>query len=106
MLNRYQYTGMTEEESLGNGWQEACHPDDLEEATKLWHQSLDTGYPYSTEYRCRNRDGEYRWMLVRALPMRNMETGAVERWFGTYTDIQETVETRSAAKQLVSLSCS
>jgi hypothetical protein len=41
-------------------------------------------------------------MVAHALPMRNMDTGAIERWFGTFTDIQETVETRAAAKRLVS----
>ena len=98
---RYEYTGRTEEESLGNTWRAAFHPDDTMVADKLWDHSIKTGEPYSTEYRCRNKEGKYRWMLARALPLRNMHTGAIERWFGTCTDIQETVETRSAAKRLV-----
>jgi PAS domain S-box-containing protein len=104
MLCRCEYTGRTEEESLGTAWRSAFHADDTKRADKLWAYSLKTGYPYSTEYRCRNREGKYRWMLARALPMRNIQTGAIERWFGTFTDIQETVETRSAAKRLVSTS--
>lgn len=102
MLYRYEYTGRTEQESLGTAWRSSFHPGDTKEADKLWAYSLETGYPYSTEHRCRNREGKYRWMLVRALPMRNLQTGAIERWFGTFTDIQETVETRTAAKRLVS----
>jgi signal transduction histidine kinase len=102
MLCRYEYTGRTEQKSLRTAWRSAFHPDDAKEADKLWAHSLETRYPYSAEYRCRNRDGKCRWMLACALLMRNMHTGAIERWFRTFTDNQETVETRAAAKRLVS----
>lgn len=102
MLNRYEYTGRTEEESLGHGWRDSFHPDEEAETEERWWHSRDTGAPFSTENRCKNKDGEYRWMLVRALPLKNMQTGVIERWFGTSTDIHEMVETRSAAKRLVS----
>lgn len=101
MRCRYEYTGQTEQESLGAAWRIALHPDDAKEADKLWAHSLKTGQPYSAEHRCRKRDGEYRWMLARALPITNIQTGAIEKWFGTFTDIQEPIETRSAAKRLV-----
>ncbi|KAH7391349.1 hypothetical protein BKA64DRAFT_710256 [Cadophora sp. MPI-SDFR-AT-0126] len=96
----YEYTGLTEDESLGMGWKLPFHPDDMVSTGKKWEHSLKTGDPYSTEYRCRRNDGEWRWMLGRALPMRNLQTGAIEKWFGTCTDIHESVETRFAAKRL------
>ncbi|KAH7319265.1 hypothetical protein BKA65DRAFT_409056 [Rhexocercosporidium sp. MPI-PUGE-AT-0058] len=96
----YEYTGLTEEDSLGMGWKLPFHPDDMVSTGKKWAHSLKTGEPYSTEYRCRNKDGEWRWMLGRALPMRNLQTGAIEKWYGTCTDIHESVETRFAAKRL------
>ncbi|KAK0118097.1 hypothetical protein ONS95_012402 [Cadophora gregata] len=96
----YEYTGLTEDESLGMGWRLPFHPDDMVSTGKKWEHSLNTGDPYSTEYRCRNKDGEWRWMLGRALPMRNLQTGAIEKWYGTCTDIHESVETRFAAKRL------
>jgi len=83
------------------GWRLPFHPDDMVSTGKKWAHSLKTGDPYSTEYRCRSKDGEWRWMLGRALPMRNLQTGAIEKWFGTCTDIHESVETRFAAKRLV-----
>lgn len=68
---------------------------------KKWSHSLATGDPYDTEYRCRRHDGQWRWMLGRALPMKNKRTGAIEKWFGTCTDIHEAVEARFAAKRMV-----
>ena len=79
----YDYTGLTEEESLGMGWQLPFHPEDMPVSERRWQHSLATGAPYSTEYRCRNKDGEWRWMLGRALPLRNKISGAIEKWFGT-----------------------
>jgi PAS domain S-box-containing protein len=102
-VKRYEYTGLTEEQSLGMGWQLPFHPDDMPATGKRWQHSLKTGDPYSTEYRCRNKDGEWRWMLGRALPLRNKQTGAIEKWFGTCTDIHEGIESRFAAKRMASI---
>lgn len=78
----YSYTGLSEDHSLGGGWRNPFHPDDMAETEKRWKQSLKTGEPYMTEYRCRNKDGDWRWFLGRALPLRNKETGEIEKWFG------------------------
>ena len=97
----YDYTGLTEEESLGMGWQLPFHPEDMSATSKRWQHSLATGAPYSTEYRCRNKDGDWRWMLGRALPLRNKQTGVIEKWYGTCTDIHEAVEARFAHLRMV-----
>ncbi|RYP06163.1 hypothetical protein DL765_009609 [Monosporascus sp. GIB2] len=96
----YDYTGLSLEDSLGWGWTRAFHPDDVPEAERKWRHSLESGAPYMTEYRCRSRQGEWRWMLGRALPLRNKRTGEIERWFGTFTDVHETLEAKMAAKQV------
>ncbi|HVK18576.1 MAG TPA: PAS domain-containing protein [Fimbriiglobus sp.] len=85
---RYEYTGLTPEESLGRGWSLPLHPDDRPRAEDQWRQATDTGEPYETEYRIRGRDVDYRWFLSRALPVRD-ESGAIVRWYGTCTDIDE-----------------
>ncbi|MBZ4418777.1 PAS domain-containing protein [Myxococcus sp. RHSTA-1-4] len=82
------YTGLTREETAGEGWRRAFHPDDLEEADRRWAHSLRTGEPYEVEYRCRRHDGVWRWFLGRARPLRD-ESGRVVRWFGTCTDIDD-----------------
>ncbi|KAK0729137.1 hypothetical protein B0T21DRAFT_292312 [Apiosordaria backusii] len=95
----YTYTGLTEEESFGEGWAKPFHPDDMIETGKRWKHSLETGEPYMTEYRCRSKDGEWRWFLGRALPLRNKQTGEIEKWFGTCTDVHESIETKIEAKR-------
>jgi len=57
-------------------------------AMKAWSRSLETGEPYSVEYRCRRFDGSWRWMLGRALPFRDAD-GKIQGWFGTCTDFDE-----------------
>ncbi|ESA43824.1 autoinducer 2 sensor kinase/phosphatase luxQ, variant [Neurospora crassa OR74A] len=95
----YSYTGLSVEASLGGGWRTAFHPDDLAEADKRWQNSTRTGEPYVIEYRCRSKDGEWRWFLGRALPLKNKQTGEIEKWFGTCTDVHETMEAKLEAKR-------
>jgi len=78
----YHYTGLSQEDSLGLGWQNPFHPDDMSETERRWRHSLATGEPYVTEYRCRSRNGDWRWFLGRALPLKNKDTGKIEKWFG------------------------
>lgn len=84
---------------MGTGWQLPFHPDDIPSSKEKWEHSLATGDEYVTEYRCRRHDGEWRWMLGRALPLRDHKTGTILKFFGTCTDVQDLVEARLAAKQ-------
>ncbi|KAL8970723.1 MAG: hypothetical protein Q9197_003664 [Variospora fuerteventurae] len=86
-------------ESSGTGWAHSFHPDDVPEAKRRWEHSLATGDQYSIEYRCRRYDGEWRWMLGRALPLRDSRTNTIVKWFGTCTDIHEQVQARQEAKR-------
>lgn len=96
----YDYTGTTEGDAVGSGWANVLHPDDVERAQRRWRQSLDSGEPYSIEYRFRRHDGEYRWFLGQALPQRDA-SGAIVRWFGTLTDIQDKKEAEAEREQLL-----
>jgi PAS domain S-box-containing protein len=84
----YEYTGATPDVTRGGGWNDKLHPDDQQRAWERWKRSLESGEDYEIEYRFRRADGEYRWFLGRALPMRD-ETGRIVRWFGTCTDIDD-----------------
>ncbi|THY75273.1 hypothetical protein D6C87_00535 [Aureobasidium pullulans] len=95
----YEYTGLSVEQSLGSGWENPFHPDDMELTGKRWRHSLTTGEEYRTEYRCLSHDGEWRWMLGRAVPMKD-ESGKIVKWFGTCTDIHELVLAREDARQM------
>lgn len=84
----YEFTGVPEGSTDGEAWNGMFHPDDQDRAWKRWRYSLETGEPYEIEYRLRHRSGDYRWVLGRAMPIRD-ETGQVIRWMGTCTDIHE-----------------
>ncbi|HEY2210753.1 MAG TPA: ATP-binding protein [Bradyrhizobium sp.] len=82
------YTGLSVQSTSGLGWQATLHPDDVDDHMSRWQQSLATGEPFESEARHRNANGEYRWFLVRAVPLRD-EHGKVRKWYGTLTDIED-----------------
>ncbi|BAY34265.1 two-component hybrid sensor and regulator [Nostoc carneum NIES-2107] len=84
----YNYTGKTLEQTNGEGWQTILHPDDVQRTSEVWQNSLRTGKTYEIEYRFLRADGEYRWHLGRAFPLRNQE-GEIINWFGSCTDIHD-----------------
>ncbi|KAH8732934.1 putative histidine kinase HHK6p, partial [Phaeosphaeriaceae sp. PMI808] len=94
----YDYTGLTEDESLGEGWRLPFHLDDITATKARWFHSLKTGDEYNTEYRCQRFDGEWRWMLGRALPFYD-DNGRIIKWFGTCTDIHDLVMARQEARR-------
>lgn len=89
----YEFTGVPEGTTYGNAWSGLFHPADMGRTWQLWQHSLATGEPYEVEYRLRHRSGEYRWVLGRALPLRD-DQGRIIRWMGTCTDIHEQVIAR------------
>jgi PAS domain S-box-containing protein len=82
------YTGLTLEESSGHGWNKPYHPDDQQRAWDAWQNATKMKGTYSLECRLRRADGTYQWWLVRGVPVFD-ENGAVSKWFGTCTDIDE-----------------
>jgi PAS domain S-box-containing protein len=85
----FEYTGMTWEQTQGWGWEPVLHPDDFQMCMDLWCESIRTGKIYQIEYRFRRAsDGQYRWHLGRAFPLRN-DKGQIIKWFGSCTDIDD-----------------
>lgn len=83
------FSGLDIEELLQPGrWWSILHPDDYERAEAYWNESVDTGVDYIIEFRIRRKDGEYRWHLTRAQPVRN-EQGFITKWYGGTVDIHE-----------------
>lgn len=96
----YEFTGVPYGSTDGEGWNGVFHAEDQERAWGLWRHSLETGEPYEIEYRLRHHSGVYRWILGRALPVRNVH-GSITRWIGTCTDIDE-AKRNAALAELVS----
>jgi PAS domain S-box-containing protein len=95
----HEFTGLTPEQSMGEGWSRAVHPDDLSSVLTLWRKALETGQPFESEYRIRRADGVFCWMLGRAIPIRDLRGSAV-RWFGTCTNIDAQKKTEEAFRFL------
>ena len=91
-----EYTGMSSEKTVGSGWESAVHVEDLKRYLEKWRVSVATGEPFEQEVRFRRAgDGQYRWFLTRAVPLRNAH-GKIVKWYGTSTDIED----RKRAEQL------
>ncbi|MEP7099529.1 MAG: PAS domain S-box protein, partial [Burkholderiales bacterium] len=95
----YEYSGFATGTLDGLGWAAMVHPDDLAAASQHWAAALESGEPYETEFRLRRADGSYRWHLGRAMPIRAND-GAITRWIGTNTDIEEQRAAREALANL------
>jgi PAS domain S-box-containing protein len=87
-LNRnfLEYTGLSVEDGLGWGWMNAFHPDDR--LMEKWPAAMAAGKPFQTEARLRGTDGQYRWFLIRALPLQD-ERGNIVKWFGLTVEIED-----------------
>jgi len=84
-----KYFGQTPAQLIGEGWLAVLHPDDVAATTGRWEQSLGSGAPYEAEYRLWSAaHASYRWHLARATAQRD-DHGAIIRWFGTNTEIEE-----------------
>ena len=83
-----EYTGVSTEDSLGDGWRTAFHPADIAEHVEKWAASLATGKPFENEARVQRVDGEYRWFLHRGVPLRDVN-GTILKWYGTAIDIED-----------------
>ena len=85
----FELTGLTPEESLGEGWSLAIHPDDIPKLVDVGMRARERGEPYVAEYRIRRAsDNTFRWHMVTAQPIRD-PGGEVVRWIGVATDIDD-----------------
>ncbi|WP_347986136.1 PAS domain S-box protein [Methylomonas sp. AM2-LC] len=92
------YTGLSFEESFGHGWNIPFHPEDQQLAWEAWQKAVHSHAVYSRECRLRRFDGEYRWWLIRGVPIKN-EEGQIGKWFGTCTDIHDLKLTQASLKK-------
>jgi len=83
-----EFSGFSSVESAGAGWAASIHPDDLEQHAAKWRAACASGEPFESESRHRDVHGNYRWLLVRAVPLRN-EQGEIRKWYGTAIDIED-----------------
>ncbi len=94
----YEYSGKTPEQMQGWGWRSVHDRGELLRVLKYWRAALATGQPWEDTFPLRRHDGQMRWHLSRALPVRDLQ-GRVVRWFGTNTDITDHIEMEAKLKE-------
>jgi PAS domain S-box-containing protein len=94
----YAYTGLSPEDDAHDWLRPVLHPDDYERCRARWLKSLRECIEYEIEARNRRWDGEYRWWLTRAIPVKDIE-GRVSAWYGFSMDIHDMKEAREALRE-------
>lgn len=98
----HDYTGLNRQECVGWGWQKAHHPDHVERVVKKISDHFARGEIWEDTFPLRGADGEYRWFLSRAMPIRD-EAGAITLWCGTNTDITDQRNSSARLRQMARL---
>jgi PAS domain S-box-containing protein len=79
-------TGQRPEESMGLGWLDAIHPNDVVTMQHMWREALRLRKPLSVFCRVRRPDGEWAECVARGVPLFD-EDGQVREWVGTMRDV-------------------
>ena len=91
------YASAPHDPTLGHGWRDFTHPDDLAPMADLWAISVAEQTPFDTQVRFRKAGGEYRWHRVRAFADQNIQTGPAQ-WYGTVDDVDDRVQLEIALR--------
>ena len=94
-----EYSGLSEEESRGDGWLRAVHPDDRERQRSEWDAAIRAGATLEITSRLRRADGAYRWFKTSGMPVRDA-SGAIVRWAGVTTDIDDQKRLEEEIRQM------
>ncbi len=84
----HEYTGLALQDPSDTDWESVHHPDTVAAVQSCWREAVENKTPYEVEARFRRADGEYRWFLVRAVPVLG-DNGDVLTWVGTCTDVHD-----------------
>ena len=93
----HDYTGTSAEQMAGDGWSIAYDARYLPPMLQGWKTALRDGTPFEMEFPIRGADGQYRWFLTRANPVRD-QGGQLLRWFGTSTDVDQVKHAQEALR--------
>lgn len=99
----YEYTGTTPAQMAdesGWGWKQVHDPEHLPRVIEHFQRAIASGEPWEDSFPLRRKDGEFRWHLSRAMPMRDAR-GRIVRWFGTNTDVEEQRRQAAALQEAI-----
>jgi len=92
-----EFCGQGPGEYDGDGWLDVVHPEDYEAVSKVWLEARSSGQAAEMPFRVRHRSDGYRWVLSRAIPLKNAD-GSVREWVGTITDIHDQKQAQDTIK--------
>ncbi len=92
------FSGLSLEQGLGSGWEQAVHPEDRNHFLEAWRAAIASGKAIEAEARVRRADGQYRWLLIRNVPLHG-ETGTIVKWYGTSTDVHDRKQAEQALRR-------
>jgi PAS domain S-box-containing protein len=92
------YTGQPLEVVRRLGWREFVHPHDTEEKERVWKAAVENGTSFEFEHRFQRADGQYRWHLSRAQPMRTA-SGRITAWIGANMDVHDLKQAQVAQQE-------
>src|SRR4029077_10538090 len=93
-----EFLGLSAEKVQDWAWTAVTHPDDIGGFVEGWRSAMATGEPFEGEARVPRADGQYRWLLVRAVPLRD-EIGRIVHWYATSIDIEDRKRAETALQR-------
>jgi PAS domain S-box-containing protein len=94
-----EFTGNRLEDEIGEGWLRGVHPEDRQHCLEVYTRAFDAREGFTTEYRLRRFDGQYRWVVDRGVP-RFRADGAFSGFIGCADDITVQKETEAARAEI------
>ena len=91
-------TGFSMEQLLGSGWHTLVHPDDRDMYVREWKLAMAAGEPMEVEARVWTAQSDYRWLLVRNVPLRD-NRGNIVKWYGAGIDIEDRKRAEDALRK-------
>jgi PAS domain S-box-containing protein len=95
----YDFIGTLPGEMPTWGWRGVQHPDYANRVIQQLERSRQAEEPWEDTFPLLSKEGEYRWFLARAVPIRDSQ-GNLVRWFGTSTDISAQIAAEEQIRNL------
>lgn len=92
-----EFTGRALEAELGFGWTEGLHPEDRDAFLAVYERAFEACTPFEAEYRIKRRDGDYRWIFDRGVPL--LHEGRLSGFVGSCVDMTDRMLAEQAARK-------